>query len=281
MNSINIAWWNTGIAPPVDGVSPKDPDESLRKGIIKLCLENDIVFLGEYRDIPDIKEAVIQSNSHGFVDLFRKDNRVFFNTAIFYKKNNIDSISANPEYISQMSWGQYRIAIKISIRFCFSAVPFDFYIVHWNQYRNNDDRFCKQAAANLLGNSIEQTTHNQDSYVICIGDFNLEPYDEIFSHLRVSRDLNYARKYVGFYNPFWNWLSRHGTIRCVNHKSMKCFTPTFDQAFYNQKLVKSGIEIQSEVLTDFYSPKRSGHWPIQIILTTNNKEKTECLQPVF
>lgn len=47
-NSLKIAWWNTGTAPPVGRITPGVPNETLQKGIVRLCSECDLTILGAY-----------------------------------------------------------------------------------------------------------------------------------------------------------------------------------------------------------------------------------------
>lgn len=219
------------------------------------------------RIFPILEKNCIHKIEIGLIAVAKTDICIL--QTVFFNKNLIEVVQGPISLVKSLSGGiegNYRIAQHLIIKHKSYTQKIALYIVHWTQYGRNEDGFNKAEAAFNLSCDIKGM-EKSIPFVVCIGDFNVEPYSEAFSHMGVSREREYTVKRGGLYNPFWKYLADSGTINYENHCTLKCSTPTFDQILLNQNILLSDAIIKADVLSDFNNPLKGEHWPIRLVLT--------------
>ena len=268
LGELNICWWNTGINPPASQAIPKQLDDFFWSKFATL-IYNDILILGEFSLRDEIDTFFSENNyyqNYEKVDLNDNVGRLIYNNYIFFDKNKLRKIedvfflefeTANP--------ANKKVAQRVTFEHLYSKEIIDFYIIHWNSIR--DGMNAKEDCASQIWTDASKRDNNQ----ICIGDFNVEPFDSPFLKLGASRCENYIKKISkrGFYNPFWEFMkSETGTLRHTNHTDRRTHSVTFDQMLFNNNLIKNEqiSLLDVKILTEGAEIKDGEHYPISATL---------------
>ena len=222
MDTLSFALWNTRLAPP----SLKRPSSDEHTELVESTIEDLIVgasvqllALTEVRRIevltllPRTARAswqVISDNSGDTHD---------FDTALAFDRSLI-----------ALEWSEFvtlyhsGARIRSGVLACLRLRDDTFVIVvvaHWRSdlgghSMGNEKR--QAAAWNLksaVGRALEKLGTN--AHILILGDFNAEPFDDVFHALPTSRSRGAALRHrpkapddLVFYNPSWRWLGeRH------------------------------------------------------------------------
>lgn len=268
VNSYKIVWWNTSLCPPVNKqIQLPSNSEGIKREICNLIDENDMVILGEYQPVPEIQQSILENSVVDWLDLNDCIDKIFFRNGIFYKTNkialddyvNITAVKTNPRQ-------NYRISQKLYANFISCNTLFCFYVIHWRSPAANHESIKCQVAMRLWEDIEDELNTASDRNIICIGDFNIEPFSDVFPVLDSSRHLDYVKQRGGFYNPFWRFLHNSGTIKYTNNET-KCLYPLFDQILINHSIViNDRISFLAEILPLEIDVIKGQHYPIRLTL---------------
>lgn len=205
--TLRFGWWNTGLVPR-GTYEFRESRMSLAEAVVKRLLveEVDLLVLGEVN--PPTADRFRQS----CVDLV--DRGVFveeeprLGVALLYDRTKVqieDCVS-----VSAVSFGQQRDAAwRFTLRVGAARTPMDLYVVHWPSRMVDTQRTMR----GRLGDMIREDARGRDAtrgsrFVLVIGDFNDEPFDESVAFgLESTRDRWLARQRKAlFYNPSWRLL---------------------------------------------------------------------------
>ncbi|MGL6195165.1 MAG: hypothetical protein ACRC2T_10135 [Thermoguttaceae bacterium] len=240
--------------------------------MVDLCANCDVVFLGEYKDMPAIRTE-IEGKNRVWYDLHYEPGRLHFNNGLFYNPESFQ-FDVQPAVFNSIPGytGGYRVGQKVTAQSVFAKTNIDFYVVHWSSYIETDNEEIKSSAATVLASEIMDSSTD---FQICLGDFNVEPYSKPLAALGSSRSVEYVYQHGGFYNPFWQHLYYTGTLKYTNHRGLKCFAPMFDQILLDQKWLTTGrYEFESDILGLPYELKKGEHSPIVLTI----REKTNIYE---
>lgn len=282
-DGFRLAWWNTSLNPPrTKGVSAKDP-VSVYAGLDRLLEVADVVFLGETLISKEIVDAVNRFNRKhsSFVDRrefvidYRRGDaeNSKFHTLCLYDPSSFktdkdckvgDWLKMSDDELSKY----YRIGQRYDFFSEFLGKTISFYVVHWSQYSEEDGEAMKMLAAHRLRSCME----GYDSLpIICLGDFNCEPYAKALATLGAARSEEYVLSRGGLFNPFWDFLGCHtGSIASENTRFMKTKSPVFDQILVNKAmLMRQGFEFRFRIMDgSIYEPTRGEHHPVMMSIVS-------------
>ena len=280
--SLGLAWWNTGLSP-ICG-KPKVDFAQVLPGIIFLCEKADVVLLCEhvgYKNAPAINAYFSQEGcKKHFVEREINDHkgRAGFKMTLLYNSDVMtfcELPSARCKFLQadgEFNSGNYRVGALIRLKSNFLADDLDIYAVHWSKHDECDAASMKFSAAQTLASKIRQST---TKYILCMGDFNTEPYDKAMAVLGASRSLRYVAKgKSSFYNPFWKFMPYTGTIMYSSNRAMKCDSPLFDQVLIGAGFLNGEFCHEVQIFgDDVYVPPTGKHRPIVLTLKS---QRSQC-----
>lgn len=208
-----FAWWNTSLSPLGRRRASVNQKKFAAEIITHLITHMDVdcLALGEVtpEDIGDIASSV-DLRSYALYDGTHKSGRLQFDTIVLYKKEKlflIDSLAL----ISSRGSKRLKVATRVDFRVPKTEKPFHIFVSHWPSRA-----WCEKNGADrhLLGVRLRDAiddlykTYSRSAYVILLGDFNDEPFDESLSEqLLAVRDRRLVRKKPKLlYNPFWRCI---------------------------------------------------------------------------
>ena len=273
--SLGLAWWNTGLTPI--GGNPKVEYSQVLPVIVFLCEKADVVLLCEHLENKSLSyiNAYFSQSGRGkhfeWREINGREGRSGFKMTLLYN-SAVMSFCELP--LSQCQFlhtdddfntDHYRVGELLRFKSRFLSDVLDVYAVHWSQYAERDAETMKLSAASTLSSKIHQST---TKYVVCMGDFNTEPYDNAMATLGASRSLCYVAKGKSrFYNPFWKFMPYTGTIIYPSNRAMKCDSPMFDQVLIGSGFLNGEFSHEVQIYgDDVYVPPVGEHRPIVVTL---------------
>ncbi|MDI2684006.1 endonuclease/exonuclease/phosphatase family protein [Klebsiella pneumoniae] len=212
---LNLCWWNIGISPPIkkQKLDKKDAITKAKSYIKELCIERRIDFFAiceisenEALDFTELADEM----SLIYLDLSGTVGRVIIDMSIMYEGSKLEFISK--KYIAKIQPDER--TVRAGVRVVFKDLEKDkivtFFLSHWPSIVSADEDVREGAALairNNIDNIIEK--HGIESQIICMGDYNTDPYSKAMNkNLFSTRDYHIIKnKRRLLFNPSWNLLS--------------------------------------------------------------------------
>jgi hypothetical protein len=209
----------------------------------------DFIALGEMSDV-DLSYIAETCGQLGYS--FRaettKAGRSRFDVCYIYNDKKIVVLNSK-DIVSAKGDTTLKVAKRVDIGILEDGAVFHVFISHWPSRL-----WCERHNANRhtfgvrLRDAFEDVLSSNDPkpYVILLGDYNDEPFDESLSEqVMATRDIDLVRKTKHLlYNPFWKHLSKqstdhHGAGSYFYKKGQLTKWHTFDQLMFSQAFVVS------------------------------------------
>jgi hypothetical protein len=213
--NIFFAWWNTSLSPvrvKVDSAAYNIKMEIASKVINALVSEGvDFIALTEVNDndINLLKRTISKAGyKYNAIKGTEKAGKTKFDIGIFYNTQKID-ILEQKFLTEKWATNTLKLALKVDISPYAGEKPFSIFISHWP---SSLSKITNRASyGSCLRQVIDKTislSPDKMSYIITMGDFNYEPFDDALSdQLLATRDRVIAsRNHNLLYNPFWRHL---------------------------------------------------------------------------
>lgn len=272
-DKVSFAWWNTGLSPSKarDRASPEEITFAFSQ-IAKIIKDYDIdIFcLGEIspNDLANLS-SLYSSIGYSIFDGTFDEGLMKHDLCVLIKDEKfllIDSKSIT----EQSLLGKIRAGHELQLIHINSEDVFYLYISHWpaRLHDKNKGMPKRYDLGKTLRNAIQRCIdNNQGKYLILIGDYNDEPFDESLTEALVAtRDRQLVLKKSDFiYNPFWRHLGSSLMFPETNHEDSTFGTYyhnkgdttkwlTFDQIMFSSSFVKHSdwhlIEEDVRILND-------------------------------
>lgn len=288
---LSMVWWNTSLSPPLTSKRNLATEEKIVQvtKVIKKFMDigYDFICLGEVslQDIISISDHLGLVNSeYNYAIGAQKQGRLYFDTAIFYKKKH-NLVSPDNGYdclYTTMTSGSRNLKVYERYQFYHQHYEksFVFYLSHWpSQLQNN--ALNTVSISSRLRFELEGELDEKNN-IILMGDYNVEPYsDEIVHHLQSSRDQKIVLKKPNvLYNPCWKFLPIDQTNKIkgtYNYSSGNFHTwSVIDQIMLSSSFLQNEWEFNDKFTSivdielllageqDAHNP--SDHWPLSTLI---------------
>lgn len=248
---LNLCWWNIGISPPVKS-EKKDKTEAINLAkhyIKKISQEKSVDFFGicEISDDQAIDFKDLADKLHlEYLDLSGTVGRVIIDISIMYEASKLEFISH--KYITKIQPDDR--TLRVGVRTVFKDIKTDnlltIFLSHWPSILSATEK-TREDVAEALRNNITKimNDHGSDSQIICMGDYNTNPYSVAISDkLYATRDYHQIRKKRKLlFNPFWYLLSDKktnniGTYHFKSGSTNRWYV--FDQMLFSSSFLFGG-----------------------------------------
>lgn len=203
------------MSPPLSKTQDKaslEKKESVAFVVRRLMEEGyEFICLSELsaKDIDFLVEQT-KSNSYGYYCArgAEKNENLYFDTGIFYKKHNVlerSNYKDSVNYIYVKGRSRVKFGQKYKFRLSINE-DIILFLSHWpSRIRNEEEK--RDDIATRLRINIENG-FNETSKIIVLGDFNVEPYHNTIIHkLQSSRAKGVVLKNeMTLYNPCWKFM---------------------------------------------------------------------------
>ena len=268
--------WNTSLNPP------KGKGHALLCCVLKeinALLEGcDVLYLCEF-DCNDqvVKLISMLQTSECFdwnhiygkslIVLNGKKGNAIHKSALFYNPDVFEKVK-KPELfyepVSGMNENNYRIGQLVTLAFVGTRKRINFFCSHWPGHNEVDGGYKKADAASTIYNILRKKIVHE--YVVCMGDYNSEPYETAFLNLGASRSKAYVLEHGRMYNPFWRCLAEDcGTLKYLETSCYKAYNLLYDQIIVNKQILE-GYEVTATVLDIDRQLVNGEHWPVAVEL---------------
>jgi hypothetical protein len=207
--SVRIAWWNTHLSPPKGKNLPLGEKGLVIDIIIQILSNCDIFFLGEVSsaDISWLSQQ-LAGTRFAIKDMSKSSNGSKFHIGVIYREDVARYIE-HEFLISNIGGDNYRISCKADFTL-YDEDYFSFLVCHWpSRLFKRDDAEIRSHYGEKLREQFETIQSKDIKYLIVLGDFNDEPYNNSMTrYLRGCRDAVFVRQNPSLlYNPFWKQIS--------------------------------------------------------------------------
>jgi hypothetical protein len=251
LNQIIFAWWNTSLAPSAKCRSTQE-QKTIACSVIMYLIEvsgADFIALGEMseEDFLYVSETC-KVEGYVFATEITAVGRSSFDICYAYNSKKM-FVLATKDITTKKGGTTLKVAKKFEVVVDGSTSLFHVYVSHWPSRL-----WCTKNDANrhLLGirlrDSIDAVIdeHGKNPFVILLGDYNDEPFDESLSQqVMASRDVElvHRREHL-FYNPFWKYLCKttndHPVAGSYYYKSGEITRwHTFDQVIFSHAFIEA------------------------------------------
>lgn len=262
---LNICWWNIGISPPIRS-NNKDKTQAItlaKHYIKKMSQEKSVDLFGiceisedEAIDFKDLAKKLDLE----YLDLSGKVGRVIIDISIMYEASKLEFISF--KYITKIQPDDK--TLRVGVRVVFKDIKTErlltVFLSHWPSVLSASEKTREDVAEALRSNiSKILDDHGVDSQIICMGDYNTNPYSvAINEKLYATRDYHQVQKKRKLlFNPFWYLLSDKktnnlGTYHYKSGSTNRWFV--FDQILFSSSFLfgtDSCLQLDMNSL-DFY-----------------------------
>lgn len=274
--------WNASLHPP-RGEGHIGVDLAL-DNINRLLEDCDLLYLCEF-DCTDIDlsrkleslfvdESISDNNFFGlgFIPLYHSQGKVCHKSALLYNQNMFIPQGAAEHFYEPASCiaeGSYRVGQLVSFGFVGQKKLIHCFCSHWPGRNEQNGGLKKIDAASALYSQIKEK--NSDDFVVCMGDYNAEPHEEMFSYLGASRSQEYVRKRRVLYNPFWQYLRESdGTLEYCETSRYKAPRLLYDQIMVNNSLLED-YDVKASIIDLGRALERGEHKPVSLKLERRYK----------
>jgi hypothetical protein len=213
--NIVFAWWNTSLSPVrkahTQSVRQKKIEAASNVIAALITQGSDFIALAEVDDddLRQLRQSLWKSGYR--YDVFKgteKVGKTRFDLGCFYNPQKIVLLART--FLSEIeNRNTLKLAVKVEILPYAGKSPFSIFLSHWPSPLSGT--FNKASYGGRLRHHIEgalRWSPQAMSYVIAMGDFNHEPFDnEVSYRLSATRDRALAARHREFlYNPFWRHL---------------------------------------------------------------------------
>ena len=268
--------WNTSLNPP------RGNGHALRCFVVKeinqLLKDCDVLYLCEF-DCNDQVVKVISMLQTGecfdwnhiygktLIPLNGKKGNASHKSALFYNPD-VFEIVKEPEFfydpVSGMNENNYRICQLVTLAFVGSRKKVHFFCSHWPGHNEVDGEDKKVDAATTIYSIMSRRMVGE--YVVCMGDYNSEPYEKAFAYLGASRSKEYVMQHGSMYNPFWKCLADgRGTLKYLETNRYKAYDLLYDQILVNKRILQA-YEVSAMVLNIDRQLVKGEHKPVAVEL---------------
>ena len=265
--NLRVTWWNTSCDPYCRErkYSVCDIGDDLERVIEA----SDVVTLGEFDQYQALRNWVNAHYDTRACQLKVVDSRVKMGNTRLKTCALIDSSKVEIASLKVKSFTKaggpdkfgYRVGQRLRMKLTGVESYLDLYVVHWRP-SHDSNKFERGEAAITLRDVIFGQSRN--NYVICLGDFNVEPYEAPMSQLKASRDKSYARRHSVLFNPSWQFLGEAGgTLSIGSEREYLSSYLTVDQILVNGKLLDA-FEIETRIMKDVDNGEPGHHHPVVI-----------------
>lgn len=245
---LNLCWWNIGISPPVKSVKKnKTMAIKLAKNYIKeMSQEKNVDFFGicEISEDEAIDFQPLADELHlEYLNLSGSVGRIIMDISIMYEASKLDYVDYKYIIKRQPDERTLRIAVRVVFKDATTGKIITFFLSHWPSIRSADEKIREDAAESLRNNITKiLDDHGPDSQIICMGDYNTNPYSiAINEKLYATRDYHRIKKKRNLlFNPYWYLLSDKktnnlGTYHYKSGTSNRWFV--FDQMLFSSSFI--------------------------------------------
>lgn len=265
--TITIGWWNTSCNPY--GGCSIIPFSKIAPSVTSLLRRCDFLTLGEFDQFDSLSNAIDLINHKDgteFVVKSLKDSigSVQYKNCLVYRKNIFGGCKVVAKSYFQPKFRglvkNYRIGQRIRVSFAKNQFDFDLYLIHWRPTHDQHKIHRREAAETLLS-LVEKSLY--DRRIVCIGDFNIEPYEDIMNTLLATRSSSLAHESNLFFNPTWSLLGDGMGTLSVSLRAKELLTPELvtDQALVNA-MILDGFDVQCRVVRKIDGRQEGHHHPI-------------------
>lgn len=214
--SITLAWWNTGLSPTKAPNRASSDERKAASLVVQILIEMraaDLVVLGE---VTDADMDAIQVNlgpaaaDFKVIKLQEKVGRGKFDTALFHRSTI--SVTSGKAIVRRELERTTRVAQRLEVSLPGQAI-IRLFVSHWPS-RNTIGTWEPERFA--LGTALREAINDaQDEFpkapIVCLGDFNDEPFDPSLDRALVSSRDKYLVEETPalLYNPFWRHMTSY------------------------------------------------------------------------
>lgn len=231
--SLKFAWWNGSF---------KHLDDAQFNEAIQIVqqLKNqqyDFIALGEI-EVAQQEKLILCLTDTEFELIFGLDTKgkLKFDVAWLIRKTKLVQRSMKSIYMVTPFEQNLKVAYEIEL-IAFDETLITLYIVHWVSLMRSDFQMKHDLIAHNLRNYLDQNifANNPRSYIMIMGDFNTEPFNDAMTiNLGSTRDYDLAKqKNKVLYNPFWAMMTKNHIYQhngsYFYSKSAESHWHTFDQ----------------------------------------------------
>lgn len=212
---LNFCWWNIGISPPIkeSGVGNLQAIELAKKYIENFNISKslDVIALCEVSEKDSIDlSSLANALEMDYKNLSEKVGRVILDFSIMYEMTKLEFISHRHLVYTEVTNQQIRVGTRVVFKERERGKHLTLFLSHWPSKLRQNDSVRSKAAQRLRGfidPILEKYGH--DSQMICMGDYNTEPYTEpMVNQLYATRDYHIIKKKRSLlFNPTWFLLS--------------------------------------------------------------------------
>ena len=269
--------WNTSLNPPLG------KGHALicfvLKEINELLRDCDVLYLCEFECSDKVIKVISrlqtrkcfdENNIYGkvLIPLNRRKGNASHKSALFFNPEVFEKVK-DPEYffepVSGMNENNYRIGQLVTLALVGSKTRVNFFCSHWPGHNEVDGEDRKTDAASTVYSLMRGRIANE--CVVCMGDYNSEPYEKAFAHMGASRSKAYVMKFGKMYNPFWKCLSENcGTLMYLETNRYKAYSLLYDQILVNKRILEEYNEVIATVLNVDKKLVKGEHNPVAIEL---------------
>ena len=278
---LTIGWWNTSCNPYGGSNSKIIPAENIAVDIKKLVRRCNLVFLGEFMQKSGLDRVIATmctsngSYDYKVHDMYDKAGATVFKNILIYDSQKIAEEFVMPRAkcilkpISPQNSRPCRAGQRIELQTNFAEKRFDIYVSHWNALY--DEKYARRRrSAQALAQTI--SAESKGNYVVCIGDYNLEPYEDVLTQdMGTSRSSNFSLRNNCLFNVAWSELGDNKGTLGIEGRKFASPLVAFDQAFVNKEVLDD-FDVGFSVLRLHKQMSRGEHNPIILKLKRRSHE---------
>lgn len=252
--NVSLMWWNTSLSPAIANNKNHNGDiESEAFSMLEHFLHDlrfDLLCLGEVdSDVLGKIENRFAGGSYVVLDRCSRAGNTRFDIGVVYNKEKLEFVDVK-DIIKQRGGRTCKVAQLIEFTIDGGNTELFVFASHWpsNLYGND-----KGPHASEMRNIIDdiQTSNDIDALIVCMGDFNEEPFQSTLSGaLMATRDRSLVRQKKDLlYNPFWKKMGCKSNYHHSNydeysiggsyfHKNnSQCRWYTYDQMIFSSGFI--------------------------------------------
>ena len=213
--SLNLAWWNIGVSPPILKPTKIKNDELfnaiqfIKKTAVEKSMDLWALCEGAKRDAPSLK-SVSDDLDLVFIDISGPDGRVVVDLAFLYESSKLCFINSKNINVKMPDQSTLRIGVKAIFRDVINNEFITFFFSHWPSqlHLSEQDKIRFATSLRLNIDSVFER-YGDDSKIILMGDYNSQPYSySIHESLYATKDHYLViKKPRLLFNPFWKLIS--------------------------------------------------------------------------